>query len=430
MDLFDDRRDAGRRLAATLEGRVGPDALVLGLPRGGVPVAAEVARALGLPLDVMVARKIGAPDHPEFAIGAVAPGVVVLDEASIAALHVPQEDLDRRVAVENAETDRRFRAYRGTHEMPDVAGREVVLVDDGLATGATARAAVRSLRRAGASRILLAIPVAAEDGIASLREEADEVVAILTPSPFHAVGLWYRDFTPTEDAEVRDALEAARAGGREREFDVDGARIRADLVLPPDAVGLVVFAHGSGSGRKSPRNRYVAGILNEAGIATLLADLLTEDEERVDARTREHRFDIPLLARRLAGLVDAVGRDARLRALPVGLFGASTGAAAALVAAAARPRVVTVVSRGGRPDLAGDALDRVRAPVLLLVGGRDDAVIELNEAAARRLRGYAELVLVAGATHLFEEPGTLEEVASVAAEWFVRRLGGIEVVRH
>jgi putative phosphoribosyl transferase len=198
-----------------------------------------------------------------------------------------------------------------------------------------------------------------------------------------------------------------------------GARLGADIGVPEPAVGVVVFAHGSGSSRHSPRNRAVAATLNDAGFATVLVDLLTEGEERLDARTRELRFDIGLLAHRLIGVVDWLGEQPHLRDLPVGLFGASTGAAAALVAAAERPGVVAaVVSRGGRPDLAESSLPAVEAPTLLLVGGRDALVRELNQRAARLLGGPHRLSVVRGATHLFEEPGTLDEVAAQATDWF------------
>ncbi|MEV0977166.1 alpha/beta fold hydrolase [Streptomyces sp. NPDC049915] len=191
-------------------------------------------------------------------------------------------------------------------------------------------------------------------------------------------------------------------------------------MVPDGARAVVLFAHGSGSSRHSPRNRMVADRLREADLATLLVDLLTEDEDERDRITAEHRFDISLLGARLAAALDWLGREAATRELPVALFGASTGAAAALVAAARRPeRVLTVVSRGGRPDLAGDALGAVRAPVLLLVGGRDGEVLRLNEAAARELGGPHTLHVVPGATHLFEEPGTLEEVADTARQWCV-----------
>ncbi|GAA2077641.1 dienelactone hydrolase family protein [Actinomadura alba] len=204
---------------------------------------------------------------------------------------------------------------------------------------------------------------------------------------------------------------------------VAGVTLEADVVLPDQAQGVVLFAHGSGSGRHSPRNRYVAGELQVAGLVTVLADLLTPAEERLDARTAELRFDIGLLSNRLVALTDWVTAWNRTRGLAIGLFGASTGAAAALVAAATRPDTVrAVVSRGGRPDLAGDHLDRVRQPTLLIVGGRDTVVIELNREAMKRLAGQAELQIVPGASHLFEEPGALEQVARPARDWFVRHL--------
>jgi pimeloyl-ACP methyl ester carboxylesterase len=196
-----------------------------------------------------------------------------------------------------------------------------------------------------------------------------------------------------------------------------------DLSVPPAAVGVVVFAHGSGSGRFSPRNRAVAETLVEAGLATLLMDLLTSEEEAEDLRTARLRFDIDLLGERVVGTIDWLAREPDLGVLPVGCFGASTGAAAALMAAAERPqRVKAVVSRGGRPDLAGDALPRVTSPTLLIVGGRDTEVIRLNRLAQARLAGESQLVIVPDAGHLFEEPGTLEQVAALARAWFLRHL--------
>jgi putative phosphoribosyl transferase len=204
---------------------------------------------------------------------------------------------------------------------------------------------------------------------------------------------------------------------------VAGVVLDADIAVPEHSRGVVVFAHGSGSGRHSPRNRYVADELQSAGLATVLADLLTEQEERVDARTRELRFDINLLAVRVIALTDWVTGYDQTAGLPVGLFGASTGAAAALVAAAARPDPVrAVVSRGGRPDLAGEFLRLVRQPTLLVVGQNDATVIELNRRAAQQLSGETRLAIVPGATHLFEEPGALEQAAALARDWFLRHL--------
>jgi putative phosphoribosyl transferase len=203
----------------------------------------------------------------------------------------------------------------------------------------------------------------------------------------------------------------------------DGAHVLdADLHLPENARGLVIFAHGSGSSRFSSRNRQVAESLNRGHFATLLLDLLTQAEERIDVRTAEYRFDIPLLGRRVVAATDWAGMHPALRELPIGYFGASTGAAAALIAAAERPNAAAVVSRGGRPDLAGDALPLVRTPTLLIVGGDDIPVIEMNEGAMRRMRAPVELAIVPHATHLFEEPGTLEEVQRLALDWFSRHV--------
>ena len=203
------------------------------------------------------------------------------------------------------------------------------------------------------------------------------------------------------------------------------ALLEGNLNLPADASGIVLFVHGSGSSRYSPRNRYVADVLNRARLVTLLFDLLTPEEEAVDEQTAQLRFDIPLLSRRVGEAIEWTMRHEETRWLRIGCFGASTGAAAALVAAAELPEAVqAVVSRGGRPDLAGDALDQVRAPTLLIVGGPDPQVLALNRQALERLHGVKELKVVPAATHLFEEPGALEAVAGLARDWFVRHLAG------
>ncbi|MDF2759961.1 MAG: hypothetical protein K0R44_3654 [Thermomicrobiales bacterium] len=210
---------------------------------------------------------------------------------------------------------------------------------------------------------------------------------------------------------------------RDVRLSLPGAELEGSLALPEKASGLVLFAHGSGSSRHSPRNRYVAEILQGAGLGTLLMDLLTHDEDAVDEFTSQFRFDIGLLADRLAGAIDWLEQQPETRELPIGLFGASTGAAAALQAAAARPnRIRAVVSRGGRPDLAGEALGHVRAPTLLIVGADDTPVIPLNDVALRQMEAPAEMRLVPGASHLFEEPGTLAAASALARDWFVRHL--------
>lgn len=206
-------------------------------------------------------------------------------------------------------------------------------------------------------------------------------------------------------------------------LDVQGASLAGDLYLPGQANGLVIFAHGSGSSRLSPRNRFVADVLHAHRLGTLLIDLLTEDEERIDDVTREWRFNIPLLAERLTAIADWAHAHPRLKAFDLGYFGASTGGGAALIAAALRPQLIhAVVSRGGRPDLAGEYLPQVKAPTLLLVGGQDAPVITMNERAQHLMNAVTELRIIPNATHLFEEPGTLEEVAHAAAHWFSRYL--------
>ncbi|MBW3546639.1 MAG: phosphoribosyltransferase [Actinobacteria bacterium] len=437
---YRDRAHAGQVLAERLRHYAGrPDVIVLALPRGGVPVGHEVARALQAPLDVFVVRKLGVPGHEELAMGAIASGGVrVINDVALAGLGIEEGTIDAVARREQEELDRREQRYRQGRPPPDVAGKVVILVDDGLATGATMRAAVAALRRHRPSRIVVAVPAAARPTCDQLAEEVDEVVAAATPSPFRAVGLSYLDFSQTTDDEVRRLLDASWATGMAaQELTIPlgeadpGVALPAALVVPRQARGVVLFAHGSGSSRHSPRNRQVAAVLQEAGLATLLADLLTADEEQLDRRTRHLRFDIGLLADRLAALADWLAADERTAALPVGLFGASTGAAAALVAAVRRPATVAaVVSRGGRPDLAGPALPSVRAPTLLIVGSLDTEVLELNRQALDQLTGVEgvggerRLEVVPGAGHLFEESGTLEQVASLARSWFERHLAG------
>ena len=207
------------------------------------------------------------------------------------------------------------------------------------------------------------------------------------------------------------------------------ALIEGDLTIPVKATGLVVFAHGSGSSRFSRRNRSVAQVLQAGGYATLLLDLLTRQEDVIDERTREYRFDVERLGHRVVAAIDWTASQPKVARLPVACFGASTGAAAALIAAAERPETVrAVISRGGRPDLAGNALAKVRAPTLLIVGGNDEPVIELNRAAIQRMRAPVKLEIVPGATHLFEEPGALELVSQLALTWCTKYLKGSEVI--
>jgi putative phosphoribosyl transferase len=426
--VFHDRRAAGRELAAHLTAFAADHPAVLGIARGGVPVAYEVAQALGVPVDVLVVRKIGSPGNPEYGIGAIAEGGTrVLNGDAIRRMMVSHEELEAGISRAQAEVDTRIARYRGGRRL-DLTGRTVIVVDDGLATGGTATAALRAVRAQDPARLILAVPVGAPTAVAALRREADEVVCVLEPEDMWAVGAWYEDFSQTTDGEVAGLL-SQRADDRPRPrtratevtIPVDAiGGIAGDLCVPEAAVGLVVFAHGSGSSRHSPRNREVAAALNARGLATLLLDLLTVAE----ALERTNVFDIELLAERLIAATDWAPTEPSLARLPVGYFGASTGAGAALWAAAELgDRISAVVSRGGRPDLAWEHLADVRAPVLLIVGGNDEVVIELNRDAQGRLSAYSELSIVPGATHLFEEPGTLDEVSRLAGVWFERYLG-------
>ncbi len=438
MSIFEDRVDAGRQLGRRLAELRGQDVVVLGLPRGGVPVAFEVAAALDAPLDVIVVRKLGLPYQPELAMGAIGEGgAKVLEEHVLAHSRVDDAELRAVEDHERAMLEARVVRFRKGRSRLDLTGRIALVVDDGIATGSTARVACRIARQQGAARVILAVPVAPAETLAALTEP-DDVVCLATPPQFTAVGYHYRDFSPTEDDEVvklldlaaerlkdqppalRDAAEV-HAADTDEEVRIEAADVLLEghLHVPVPARGVVLFAHGSGSSRHSPRNRYVAGVLQQAGLGTLLLDLLTPAEEH----DRANVFDIPLLARRLSAATDWLAGRADTASSSVGYFGASTGAAAALWAASGpSARVAAVVSRGGRPDLAGPRLSGVMAPTLLIVGSFDHEVLELNRRAKAMLRCPNQLAVVQGATHLFEETGTLAAAAILARDWFVRYL--------
>ncbi|MHB1064253.1 MAG: phosphoribosyltransferase family protein [Georgenia sp.] len=516
VDRFANRAQAGDMLGEALAARLGEspaDVVVIALPRGGVPVAGRVAARLHAPLDVVVVRKLGLPSQPEVAVGAVGEGGVIVVNPWLAR-RVPGDRLDALARREEAEVAARVARWRGgpglLGEVPDgvgrlgeLRGRTVILVDDGIATGATVRAAVTVLREHGADRMVLAVPVAARDSLELLAADVDDIVCLLAPDDFGAVGRWYEDFGQVPDDDVRRLLDdAARdvrthdpgptdpgptdpgptdpgptdpgptdpgprgtgtfaTGAQDAGSPVDGPRgagpfatgaqqvgppaagprsagppaaartptsveipsdvgpLVGSLTVPDGATGLAIFAHGSGSGRHSPRNVAVARQLNAAGLATLLLDLLTPEE----AGARAAVFDIGLLASRLGAATAWVGAEPAVAGYPLGYFGASTGAAAALWAAADRPdHLRAVVSRGGRPDLAAERLPLVHVPTLLVVGERDTEVLVLNRAAQQRLTCPTELDVVPGATHLFEEPGTLETAGALAVRWFLTHL--------
>ena len=432
---FINRADAGRRLARDLRSLRRENPVVLGLPRGGVPVAFEVAKALLAPLDVLVVRKLGVPFQPELAMGAIGEGGVrVINDAVLRSAQISAAEIAAVEDRERAVLEQRARLLRtGTARIP-LVDRTVIVVDDGVATGSTARAACRVARAQHARKVVFATPIGAAGALKSLRRDADEVVCLEVPALFFAIGQWYEDFTQTSDEQVADLLRraaawpitvtapqqgAAQPGPHVRDDDVaipaGSIELAGRLTVPAEALGIVVFVHGSGSSRFSPRNRDVASALDAAGLGTLLFDLLTPSEEL----DRAHVFDIPLLATRLTAVTAWLRGQRGARDAQIGYFGASTGAAAALWAATAPDAdIAAIVSRGGRPDLAAVRLASVRAPTLLIVGSRDQEVLELNRQAQDQLRCDNRLHVVPGATHLFEEPGALAAVAGLAREWF------------
>jgi putative phosphoribosyl transferase len=419
---FRDRREAGRLLALELVGggvvgQAADHVVVVGLARGGVEVAAEVAAVLHAPLDAVAVRKVGHPLEPEYGIGAVAQGAVAYVRAHDGVSDTEVSAAVLAAAKEAAALDAKL--HEG-YAPVSVAGTTCVLVDDGLATGGTMVAAIRWARAHGAGRVIVAVPVGATRTLDQLRrdEDVDAVVCLVSSLELGAISPWYDDFHQVSDTDVAELLAASRdrkVVTSAAEIVFGDARLPAELAIPASPIGWAVFAHGSGSSRLSPRNTSVAAELNRAGIATLLFDLLTPEEE-VD---RYNVFDVELLARRLAAATRWLSARPEASGLPIGYFGASTGAAAALLAAAEPgDRISAIVSRGGRPDLAWARLSHVRAPTLLIVGGADSVVLEINEAAASRLTCPHELVVVPEATHLFEEQGALEHVAALASAWF------------
>ena len=435
MTIFEDRVDAGRELGRRLAELRGQDIVVLGLPRGGVPVAFEVAAALDAPLDVIVVRKLGLPDQPELAMGAIG-------EGGAACWKNTCWPMPGSVTPSCRPSKMNAPCWRTVWPASGRAG-----------PGRTSPGASPSLSTTGSPPVPPPGSPAGSPGSSAPRgsswpsrsppptpsslTEPDEVVCLATPHQFSAVGYHYRDFSPTDDDEVVQLLDAAakrlqnsqpasrtplgrRAGRRGAREEVEipsrGVRLQGQLHLPVPARGVVLFAHGSGSSRHSPRNRYVAAVLQQAGLGTLLLDLLTPAEER----NRANVFDIELLARRLSAATDWLAPG---RTRPPARS-ATSGPAPAPGRPSGPPpnptaRIDAVVSRGGRPDLAGPRLSAVRAPTLLIVGSYDHEVLELNRKAKSMMRCPNQLAVVQGATHLFEEPGTLAAAAILARDWFV-----------
>ncbi len=431
---FRDRIEAGRLLAAELRQHVGANTVVLGLPRGGVPVAAEVAKTLSAPLDVLVVRKIGLPNEPEVAMGAVGEGgACIRNDETIAWAGVTDDQFVAVELHELGEIERRVRRYRSARPLTPLVGKTALIVDDGIATGNTVLVAIAVARELRAARIVVATPVSSRQAADAISPHVDEFIALRVPPRMIAVGQWYDDFGPTTDHEVERLLgESAdrislRPEDRLSSCPQTGALLQGDvriavgsihltghLFIPADPVGVVAFAHGPGSSRHSPRDRFVAGVLNDHAIATLLVDLLTEEE----AADGDRIVDIDLLTTRLDAATQWLRSNSATASLEVGYFGASTGAAAALRAATTPDADITaIVTRGGRLDLVGPIIDLVETPTLMLVGEYDDVVLAHNREAVSHL-GEHKLVIVPGASDMFEEGGALETVAEDAQIWF------------
>ena len=316
MERFENRSQAGQLLAAKISELKLQNPLVIALPRGGVPVAYEIASLLQCPLDVMMTKKIGAPGNAEYAIGAVGEdGTSAYNKEAIAALKIEKSVLRKLSEQKALEIREQIKKFRGNRRPETIAGKDVIVVDDGLATGATMIVALRILRKNHPGRLIVALPVAPAESLEKLREEADEVICLMSPKNFLAVGLWYDEFDQVPDEEVIRLLEETRTASVIQEMEVpiedDKVSLTGDLNLVANGKGLIIFAHGSGSSRHSPRNRIVAEALLRHGIATLLFDLLTREEDA----NPQARFDIPLLTRRLDGTLQWARREPALKAL-------------------------------------------------------------------------------------------------------------------
>lgn len=433
---FKDRDEAGHILAEKLVPLVRPPCVVAAIPRGGVAVALPVVERLRAPLTVAYARKLTAPVAPELAFGAIdEDGQVIIDRDTVEMLGLGREEVEQAKARVGAEIRRRMARYGVpplAHYLPEHA---VVLVDDGLATGLTMRAAVVYARRRGAREITVAAPCAAAEAASRFQREADRVVSLVVDEAFMAVGQYYVDFSPVTDEAVTAMLAWARkltagqqAGGDAMTLSFRnrrGLRLTADLLLPAP-VGrhpVVVFAHGFGSGRNSPRNRAVAHALQAEGIASLLFDFTghgdsegTEDESTQTRQVEDLRSAV--------GLVTGMEE---IDATRIGVLGASSGAAVALRLAAESPRIQAVVLRSGNLEGAEQAVSRITVPTLLMVGQHDEPTRTANEEAARRFPGPHQLEVVPRGDHLFADAGALRVAVDLSVRWFKAHLAAEQV---
>ena len=413
---FTNRVTAGKMLVERLRHLQRDDVVVLGLPRGGVPVAAEVARGLGCPLDVILVRKLGLPWQRELAFGAIGEnGVTVLNDDVVRSSGMTTVEVERVEEREHVELERRSREYRAVHERVPLRGKTAVIVDDGIATGATARAACAVARGAGAAHVVLAVPVAPAGWESGFVGEADEQMSLFTPDDFGSVGYFYDSFDPISDEEVMALLLSS--GGSVTETDVHDvmgdAAVDAHLVAAPLPRAVALFIHGSGSSRASARNLSIARLLAESGTSGVLVDVPT-DAPGGDA------LDLNRVVSRLGNICGWITHASSFAGLPLVLVGSSSGAALAIATALSLRRtnpVTAVISRGGNLSAVMEVLGEVTCPVLLIVGSEDSPTREQNVRACSAIGPTCRLEVVEGASHLFAEAGTLETAGRLAARF-------------
>lgn len=433
LALFNDRAEAGRALAAKLESvfrrREREKLVVLAVPRGGVPIAFEIARAFGASFDVLLVERLVPPGGQDYTLGAVSEtGVSYVNFARFDELSLAEGELAHIKSQAAREIKRKTLEYRGERLPLPIAGRTVVVVDEMARSGATAIAAARALRKRGAARVLFAAVATTPESTRAISSEVDQLVSLHTIEGLESTERLFVSTVEPTDVDVRAYLEEARhfaipvgrrirasAPAEHEEVRLEGSQIQAlaDIVMPVEPEGLVIFAHGMRSNRLSPRNLHVARVLHGVRVGTIIFDLFSELELLGQLGTP----DLQELTRR----VIEVAKWARERyRLPIAFFGAGTGAAAALLAAAALGREVeAVVTRGARPELGASELVGMTAPALLVVGGEDSATIEINRRVEAALSSEVDLEIIPGAGHLFEEAGALEAVAHLAADWYL-----------
>lgn len=426
--LIRDRQDAGVRLATALARYKAELPVIVAIPRGGVPVAYEIAASFEAPLEVCIVGKLVVPEFPERGVGAVAEGGgVFVDAPEALRMGVSSEQLGSQLSARRAEVEGRAQRLREGREPVSLAGRTVILVDDGVATGNTAQAAIDAVRTRGAAKVILAVPIAASHPLEVLRDAADEVVCLHETPELYAVGAWYEHFPQLADEDVIATLrraarreaeraKAARVVERELPVRIAAGLLKVTLLLPPSPRAVVLFVHSTGNSRASLKKRYVSRALNAAGYGSALIELRTDRE--IALEEEEHTSDIGLLASRLLDVTEALRAEPALRGIPFAYYGTQAGAAAALAAAASCPSWIDVViCRSGRTDLAGSSVLDVHAPTLLIAGGLDVPTLELNRQTLQRLPAIHQLVVVPGASNSFDEPGALDAAASAAVRW-------------